>query len=105
MAWRRPRACLNDLELSEGKVMSLRSCRGPMLARVGIQSVLTLACAVVALLAVVPASPGETQDAATRQYNEQIRPFLARHCLECHGTEKPKGDLRLDRLSPDFAGE
>jgi cytochrome c553 len=32
-----------------------------------------------------------------------VRPFLARHCLSCHGADKPKGDLRLDRLSADFA--
>jgi hypothetical protein len=35
-------------------------------------------------------------------YDDQVRPFLARHCLQCHGTEKPKADLRLDRLSPDL---
>src|SRR5437764_10764728 len=38
-------------------------------------------------------------------YDTRVRPFLARHCLECHGGEKPKGDLRLDRLGPDFADE
>lgn len=32
-----------------------------------------------------------------------IRPILARHCLACHGAEKPKGDLRLERLSPEFS--
>jgi hypothetical protein len=35
----------------------------------------------------------------------QVRPFLARHCLGCHGGEKPKGNLRLDKLSEDFAQE
>src|SRR4051812_28393892 len=38
-----------------------------------------------------------------KQYEEQVRPILKRHCLGCHGAEKPKGDLRLDRLSPNFA--
>src|SRR5437660_172954 len=37
-------------------------------------------------------------------YKDQVRPFLARHCLECHGGQKPKGDLRLDQLAADFAG-
>ena len=32
-----------------------------------------------------------------------VQPFLARHCLDCHGAKKPKGDLRLDQLRPDFA--
>src|SRR5436190_2018267 len=38
-------------------------------------------------------------------FEQQVRPFLAKHCLECHGTEKPKGDFRIDRLSSDFAGD
>jgi len=32
-----------------------------------------------------------------------IDPFLAEHCLSCHGEKKRKGDLRLDTLSRDFA--
>ncbi len=48
------------------------------------------------------ADPG--QDRSAPGYEEQARPFLARHCLECHSGEKPKGELRLDRLSPDFEG-
>jgi hypothetical protein len=35
--------------------------------------------------------------------DDSTRSFLARHCLECHGPEKSKGDLRLDKLSLDFA--
>ena len=46
------------------------------------------------------ATPSESPEA--RQYDEQVRPFLARHCQECHGGEKPKGDFRLDRLTSDF---
>jgi mono/diheme cytochrome c family protein len=37
-----------------------------------------------------------------RRYDEQVRPFLVRHCLECHGPEMTKGNLRLDKLAPDF---
>jgi len=40
-----------------------------------------------------------------RYYNTQIRPFLVRHCQECHGGAKPKGAFYLDRLSADFAGQ
>jgi len=29
----------------------------------------------------------------------QVGAFLTRHCRECHGTEKPKGDFRLDQLA------
>jgi mono/diheme cytochrome c family protein len=33
---------------------------------------------------------------------EAYEAFLEKHCLRCHGPEKEKGDLRLDRLSRDF---
>jgi mono/diheme cytochrome c family protein len=40
-----------------------------------------------------------------REYEDQVRPFLVRHCVECHGVEKPKGDFRVDQLSADFASD
>src|SRR5262249_3244246 len=40
-----------------------------------------------------------------KDYDEQIRPLLARYCLGCHGAEKPKRDFRLDSLAPDFADD
>ncbi|MBU6303099.1 MAG: DUF1592 domain-containing protein [Verrucomicrobia bacterium] len=33
---------------------------------------------------------------------DSLDPFLQTHCLRCHGPEKEKGDLRIDRLSRDF---
>src|SRR5262245_6242354 len=33
---------------------------------------------------------------------ERARTFLNRHCLECHGAERPKGMFRVDKLSADF---
>ena len=35
-------------------------------------------------------------------YRPQIRPIVQKYCLECHAGKKPKGDLDLDRLTPDF---
>lgn len=61
-------------------------------------------CAVIALLGLPVAALGDDGRPA-EQYDKLVRPFLVRHCLECHGVEKPKGDLRLDRLSSDFADE
>lgn len=43
--------------------------------------------------------------ADSKIYNDQVRPILARHCFACHGAEKPKGDLRLDRLEPEFGSD
>jgi mono/diheme cytochrome c family protein len=56
------------------------------------------------------ASPNPGQEPApkpldTKAYDEQVRPFLVKHCMECHGTEKPKGKFHLDRLSSDFADD
>jgi mono/diheme cytochrome c family protein len=56
--------------------------------------------AVIVLL--IPAVPApRAQEAASS--DEKVGALFTRHCLECHGTEKPKGDLRLDKLSRDFA--
>jgi mono/diheme cytochrome c family protein len=33
---------------------------------------------------------------------EPFEGFLQKHCIRCHGPEKEKGDLRIDRLSRDF---
>ncbi|HLY08723.1 MAG TPA: DUF1592 domain-containing protein [Planctomycetota bacterium] len=38
-------------------------------------------------------------------FEETIRPILVRNCVECHGPQKSKGDLRLDRLAPDMAAD
>jgi len=34
---------------------------------------------------------------------EEVAPVLKRHCVECHGGDKPKADLALDALTSDFA--
>lgn len=33
---------------------------------------------------------------------EPFEAFLTKHCVSCHGPDKAKGDLRIDRLSRDF---
>ena len=43
---------------------------------------------------------------AEKEYFEsRIRPMLVTHCYGCHSKDaaKPKGDFRIDRLSPEFA--
>ncbi|MCE9531341.1 MAG: DUF1592 domain-containing protein [Planctomycetes bacterium] len=32
----------------------------------------------------------------------KVTPLFQKHCYGCHGTVKPKGDLRIDKLDPDF---
>ena len=53
------------------------------------------------------AEPGAVSDGrganAAGDFDKSVRPFLARHCLDCHSGEKPRGDLHLDRLAADFS--
>src|SRR5262245_18635551 len=32
----------------------------------------------------------------------RVPPLFQKHCYSCHGIEKPKGKLRLDKLYPDL---
>ncbi len=36
---------------------------------------------------------------------ESITPFLKQYCIDCHGSKKSKGDLRLDQLSTSLSNE
>jgi hypothetical protein len=45
------------------------------------------------------------RDDGPTQFDAEVKPFLARHCLTCHSGEKPKGDFSLDKLAPDFTDE
>jgi hypothetical protein len=69
-----------------------------------------MACAALAFLSlavllvhrrVVAVAPPRTTS-VVREYADRIRPILVRHCQECHGHVKPKGDFRLDSLAADF---
>lgn len=48
------------------------------------------------------AAPVVTAGPDARAYDDQVRPFLAAHCVGCHGAVKPKGDFRIDQLAPDL---
>ncbi|MDR3620412.1 MAG: DUF1549 domain-containing protein, partial [Paludisphaera borealis] len=37
-------------------------------------------------------------------FNGEVRPILTAHCLACHGPDKQKGSLRLDRKADAFKG-
>lgn len=36
------------------------------------------------------------------QFEKVVQPFLAKHCIACHGPKKLEGDLSLDLLDPDM---
>ena len=64
--------------------------------RCGSRSCLFLAASLGLVQGLVLGLPGAAR--AT----ERLEPFLARHCVRCHGPEKEEGQLRIDRLSRDF---
>ncbi len=48
-------------------------------------------------------SIGQNDD--PQQFDDQFRPLLASHCLECHRGENPAGKVRLDTLTMNFADD
>ncbi|MBA4065752.1 MAG: hypothetical protein C0501_18940 [Isosphaera sp.] len=50
--------------------------------------------------AVRPAPPS----ADLSRYKGVVAPFVAKHCVECHGPDEAAGELRLDTLSGDLVG-
>jgi hypothetical protein len=42
---------------------------------------------------------------AAKQFDGQVKPFIARHCLSCHSGAKPKGDFDLEKLKADFTDD
>ena len=41
-------------------------------------------------------------DESAPNYQRDVLPILNRLCVDCHGSEKHKADLRFDELSTDF---
>jgi mono/diheme cytochrome c family protein len=62
----------------------------------------TITFAMVAVtMALAPAWAAEE----AKPFEDQVRPLLARYCVECHQGEKPKGNLRLDKLAWELADD
>lgn len=40
--------------------------------------------------------------AAAERFAGEIKPLLIQHCVRCHGEKTQEGELRIDRLNPDF---
>ena len=53
-------------------------------------------CALLALFLLSP------EVASADRYEKQVRPFLTKYCVSCHGSKVQKAKLRLDRLDPDL---
>lgn len=57
----------------------------------------------VGLGLVFAAAPIWAAPEETVSYDDFVRPFFESHCIECHGPDKDRGDLRLDTLGTDFS--
>jgi mono/diheme cytochrome c family protein len=76
--------------------------------------IISLRTALALLLFVIPGlpCPADSVDkapakaphgqAADPDYARHIRPFLDKHCIDCHGEDSAKAGLRLDSLAPEF---
>ena len=52
----------------------------------------------------VTASVAVANDEQTRFFENNVRPLLAEHCVECHGESEQSGELRLDSRSALLKG-
>jgi mono/diheme cytochrome c family protein len=66
---------------------------------------LRLVC-LFATLAVVPVRAADLPPAAARpiEFDRDVRPLFVRHCYACHGPDKQKSGLRLDRKADALKG-
>jgi len=54
---------------------------------------------------IVQANVGEMKAATTEsEYHKSIQPLLVSKCIKCHGSEKQKGGLRLEKKAAAFKG-
>jgi cytochrome c553 len=49
-----------------------------------------------------PAAEAGSPPSIQQVYNTDVRPILQKYCARCHGDDKAKADVRLDKLSIDF---
>src|SRR5436190_810350 len=57
---------------------------------------IALSIAIFFVVRSVSAQPGT---AISEQFDKGIRPLITTYCLDCHSTEKHKGDLDLERFT------
>ena len=59
----------------------------------------------LAFLHVLAAVNGQSPDAATpaAEFTRNVKPFIAKNCLRCHGPKTAKAGYRIDLLRTDFA--
>src|SRR4051794_5611191 len=62
------------------------------------------ACLTVLACALPCAAEPKPDPAAIEFFEKQVRPVLAEHCYECHGSKKQSASLRLDNKASFLKG-
>src|ERR1051326_7907705 len=60
-------------------------------------------CLSIAVAVCRPSAADELQSAAA--FDSKGKPFVAKHCVGCHGPTKQKGDRRFDELTGQIADD
>ncbi len=53
--------------------------------------------------AVAAEQSGKSDERVLKKQSEFLSTFLQNNCINCHGSKKQKGDVRLDTINPDIA--
>ena len=88
------------MRVVNGSPVGMRLPRGQCTVRL-VWLCLTIAAATPALAE--PEAAGPQVAAGSRGYEEIAKPFIARHCLNCHGETTAKAGYRIDQIGTDFA--
>ncbi len=78
------------------KVTPVATGSNPRFSRFCIAAVLGACVVTLARAAHDAAAPNPALAGAEAAFQSEIRPFVAKHCFECHGDGKAKGDFSLD---------
>ncbi len=97
------------MEHARLNVFAMTGFRKPLWLRVLVSCLtLTVACISTTALAFdeknVESLQAERKREAELHFEKHVRPLLAKHCFECHGSKKQQADLRLDTRIAFFKG-
>ena len=59
---------------------------------------------VLALSVALAFTPAATPDEKPIDFDRDVKPIFTKHCASCHGADKQRGGLRLDRKADAFTG-
>jgi len=58
----------------------------------------SLAFGLLIVLVAFHAAAADSSSEAHVLFDKTVKPFLAKHCIKCHGADDPDGDIRLDSI-------